>query len=271
MQTILEAAKVALSLAFLLYASWSDYKTREVSNRVWMFYAPSALLLSAAEFIFYEPSKLPFFGLSFGVTAVIAIALFYSGGFGGADSKALMCLALALPFFPTMLFTPVLSGGVSPLSQNLFPLTVFSNAVLFAAASGLYLMLYNIIWHKKSRKKTFEGTLATESIGKKIVTLITGYRVSVAKLKEKWHIYPMEDIEADSGETLIKRKLVVVPKDEGRDEIVGRLSKAVDAGKIDANVWATPGLPMLIFLTLGFVIALLFGDIVWLLVSFAFG
>jgi preflagellin peptidase FlaK len=132
-------------------------------------------------------------------------------------------------------------------------------------------MLYNIIWHKKSKKKTFEGTLATESIGKKIVTLITGYRVSVAKLKEKWHIYPMEDIEADGDGTLFKRKLVVVPKDEGRDEIVGRLSKAVDAGKIDANVWATPGLPMLIFLTLGFVIALLFGDIVWLLVSFAFG
>jgi preflagellin peptidase FlaK len=271
LQEIFAAAKVTLSLVFLLYASWSDYKTREVSNRVWMLFAPLALLLSIAELLLYESSKLPLFGLSFGITAIIAFVLFYSGGFGGADSKALMCIALALPFSPQTLFTPVLAVGVSPLSQNLFPLTIFSNAVLFAAATGIYMLLYNIIWHKKTGKKTFEGTLATESIGKKIVTLITGYKVSVAKLKEKWHVYPMEDIEEENGENPLKRKLVVIPRDEGRSEIVARLSKAVDAGKIDAYVWATPGLPMLIFITIGLIIALLFGDIVWMLVSFVLG
>jgi preflagellin peptidase FlaK len=271
LQEIIEAAKVALSLAFLLYASWSDYKTREVSNRVWVLFAPFALLLSLVELLLYEPSKLPFLGLSFGITAAFAIILFYSGAFGGADSKALMCIALALPFSPETLFAPVLAAGVSPLSQNLFPLTVFSNAVLFAAATGIYMLLYNIVWHRKTGKKTFEGTLATESIGKKILVLITGYRVSVAKLKEKWHVYPMEDIEEENGENMVKRKLVVVPRDEGRSEIVARLSKAVDAGKIDAYVWATPGLPMLIFITIGLIIALLFGDIVWMLVSFVLG
>jgi preflagellin peptidase FlaK len=271
LQEIFEAAKVALSLAFLLYASWSDYKTREVSNRVWMLFAPSALLLSIAELLLYEPSKLPLFGLSFGITAVIAFVLFYSGGFGGADSKALMCIALALPFSPATLLAPVLAAGASPLSQTLFPLTIFSNAVLFAAATGIYMLLYNVIWHKKTGGKTFEGTLATESIGKKIVALITGYKVSVVKLKEKWHIYPMEDVEEENGENLVKRKLVVVPRDEGRDEIITRLSKAVDAGKIDAYVWATPGLPMLIFITIGLIIALLLGDVVWMLVRFVLG
>jgi len=271
LREILEAAKVTLSLAFLFYASWSDYKTREVSNRVWVLFAPIALFLSLVELLLYEPSKLPFLGLSFGLTAVIAFGLFYSGGFGGADSKALMCIALALPFSPEALFAPVLAAGVSPLFQNLFPLTIFSNAVLFAAATGIYMLLYNVIWHKKTGKKTFEGTLATESIGKKIIALITGYKVSVAKLKEKWHIYPMEDIEEENGENPLKRKLVVIPRDEGKDEIVTRLSKAVDAGKINADVWATPGLPMLMFITIGLIIALLFGDIVWMLVSFALG
>ncbi len=277
MQTILAAAKVTLSLAFLLYASWSDYKTREVSNRVWAFYAPLALFLSLSELLLYEPTKLPFFGLSFGVTAAFAIILFYTGAFGGADSKALMCIALALPFSPleapllagVPFFAPFLAGGMSPLAQNLFPLTIFSNAVLFAAASGIYMLLRNLIWRIRTGKKIFEGTLGTESIGKKILVMITGYKVSVAKLKEKWHVYPMEDVE--EGEAALKRKLVVVPKDEGRDEIVERLSKAVDAGKIDAYVWATPGLPMLIFVTIGFIVALLFGDIVWLLVSFVLG
>jgi preflagellin peptidase FlaK len=140
---------------------------------------------------------------------------------------------------------------------------------LFAAASGIYMLLRNLIWRIKTGKKIFEGTLGTESIGKKILVMITGYKVSVAKLKEKWHVYPMEDVE--EGEAALKRKLVVVPRDERRDEIVERLSKAVDAGKIDTYVWATPGLPMLIFVTIGFIVALLLGDIVWLVVSFVLG
>lgn len=269
MQTIIAAAKVTLSLAFLLYASWSDYKTREVTNLVWAFYAPLAIALSLTELLLYDPSKLPFFGLSFGVTAALAILLFYTGAFGGADSKAFMCIALALPFFPETLLTPIASE-ISPLAQNIFPLTLFSNAVLFAAASGIYMLLRNLAWRIKTGKPLFEGTLGTESIGKKIVVLITGYKVSVAKLKEKWHVYPLEDVE-EAGENPVARKLVVVPKDEGRDEIVERLSKAVDAGKIDAYVWATPGLPMLIFVTIGLIVALLIGDIVWLLVSFVLG
>jgi preflagellin peptidase FlaK len=236
-----------------------------------MLFAPLALLFSIAELLLYEPSDLLLFGLSFGVTAAFAIILFYSGGFGGADSKALMCIALALPFSPITLFTPVLAGGVSPLSQNLFPLTIFSNAVLLAATSGIVMLLINVKWRITTGKKIFEGTLATESIGKKIIVLITGYKVPVAKLKEKWHVYPMEDVEEENGENPLKRKLVVVPRDAGRNEIVERLSNAVDAGKIDAYVWATPGLPMLIFLTIGLIIALLFGDIVWLLVSFVLG
>ena len=271
MQELFTAAKITLSISFLLYASWSDYKTREVSNRVWAVYAPLALILSLADFLLYEPSRLPLFGLSFGLTAIIAIVLFYSGGFGGADSKALMCIALALPFSTEALITPLLPNGASPLAQNLFPLTIFSNAVLFAAASCIYLLLFNLVWHKKTGRKVFEGTLAKESALKKLVALITGRRVSISQLKAKWHVYPMEDIEDENGENPAKRKLVVVPKDEGRDEIVTRLSNAVEAEKIDSYVWATPGLPMLIFVTIGLVVALLFGDIVWVLINAVLG
>jgi preflagellin peptidase FlaK len=270
LQTIFIAVKVTLSLAFLLYASWSDYKTREVSNRVWAFYAPIALFLSLAELLLFEPSKLPLFGLSFGLTAVIAFVLFYSGGFGGADSKALICIGLALPFSAEALFHPILASGVSPLAQNIFPLTIFSNSVLFAAASGVYMLLRNLIQRATTEKKLFEGSLSTESIGKKMLVLITGYKVSVAKLKEKWHVYPMEDLDDDDKDPP-KRRLVVVPRDEGRSEIVERLSNAVDAGKISDYVWATPGLPMLIFVTVGLIVALFFGDLVWLFVSFILG
>lgn len=272
-QQTLIAGKIILSLIFLVYASWSDYKTREVSNRVWVIYAPTALLLTITELLFCESaplSKLALFGLSFGITAVFAIILFYSGGFGGADSKALMCIALALPFSTESLFPPVFNSGVSPLSQNLFPLTIFSNSVLFAAASGLYMILRNIIVRVTTGRKLFEGTLINESVGKKILVMITGYKVPVTKLKEKWHVYPMEDVDNDL-ENQFRRKLVIVPRDEGRNEIVKRLSTAVNTGIINDHVWATPGLPMLIFVTIGLIVSLLLGDVVWILVSFALG
>ena len=41
----------------------------------------------------------------------------------------------------------------------------------------------------------FPGTLASESIGKKFLVLITGYKMNVCKVKEKWHIFPMEDMD----------------------------------------------------------------------------
>jgi preflagellin peptidase FlaK len=269
-QVVFIAAQVAVTVVFLVYASWSDYKTREVSNRIWAIYAPIAVVLSLADLLLYDPSKLPLFGISVGLTVGLAFLLFYSGAFGGADSKALMCIALALPFAPITLFTPILIDSLSPISQFIFPLTIFSNAVLFAAASGIYMVMRNFFWHKKNGKKMFAGTLAQESIWKKILVLITGYKVTIAKVKEKWHVFPMEDVE-DGSENSLKRKLVVVPRDEGRDSIVERLFNAVKAGKMDAYVWATPGLPMLIFITLGLIVALLFGDIVWLIIRFILG
>jgi len=261
MNEILEGARVSLCLSFLIYASWSDYKTREVSNMVWMLFAPLAFTLTFLEiYIGYEFSQLPSYGICFGLTATFAVVLFYSGGFGGADAKALMCLALALPFYPEDLLKPL--SEVSPILQVFFPITVFSNSVLLAATTAVYMFLRNMFWHKRTGKKLFEEGYQNESLGRRILVLITGYKVSVNKLKEKWHLYPLEDTEENS-EKGFNRKLVLIPKDEDRNAIVERLTRAVEAGKIQDTVWATPGLPMLIFITAGLIIALFFGDIVW--------
>jgi preflagellin peptidase FlaK len=267
LQTVFLGAQVVFTLVFLTYASWNDCKTREVTNRVWVVYAPIAVALSLADLLLYDPTKLTLFGLSVGLTVAIAFLLFYSGAFGGADSKALMCIALALPFAPVALLSPLFANGLSPVAQVIFPLTVFSNSVLFAAASCVYMVVRNVLWHMKNGKEMFTGPLAHESLLKKITVLITGYKVTIGKLKEKWHVFPMEDIENQEGNGL-NRKLVVIPNEEGRNGIVERLYSAAQAGKIDNYVWATPGLPMLIFITIGLVVALLGADLVWLLVRY---
>jgi preflagellin peptidase FlaK len=177
-----------------------------------------------------------------------------------------MCLALAIPFAPTYL--PKLPHlEISPISQIFFPVTIFSNSILLAAFTAVIIFVYNIFWRLRTGNKLFEGEQRSESLGKKILILITGYKVPIDKLKEKWHIYPLEDVE-ETAEKGARRKLIVVPRDEGRTATVERLDKAVQVGAIQDRIWASPGLPMLIFVTAGLIIALLFGDIVWIGVRF---
>jgi len=172
---------------------------------------------------------------------------------------ALMCIALALPVYPNhLLLQPV--GFVSPL----FPITIFTNSVLLGALSVFYALFRNLLWIGRNRGSVFEG-LETESFGRKILALFSGYKVKISKL-EKGHMYPLEDVDVnDKGE--IKRKLLVFPKDEEREEIVARILENVKEESLDGGVWVTPGLPLLIFITAGLIIALAYGDIVWILLS----
>jgi len=243
-----------------------------VSNRVWILFAPLAFALTFPALYLYEPSNVLFsYGISVGLTTAFAIVLFYAGGFGGADAKALMCLALALPFYPENLLPENLpiSQQISPISRILFPITVFSNAVVLVFVPVAYILLRNLYWRKKTGRKLFEEDHKNEVFWKKFLVLITGYKVSVNKLKEKWHLYPLEDIEENENES--RRKLVIISRDENRNATVERLAKAVETGKIRDNVWASPGLPMLVFITAGLITALFYGDIVWIFVRLFLG
>jgi preflagellin peptidase FlaK len=269
LQIIFDLARSAICLLFLFYASWSDYKTREVSNKVWLLFAPLAFVLTTTELLLYGVSLLSAYAICFALTTGFALILFYAGGFGGADAKALMCLALALPFYPESLLAPI-TGQVSLISENFFPISVFTNSVLFAALTAVALLFYNLLRRLRTHEALFQGDHKRESVGRKIVVVLTGYKVPVEELKKKWHVYPMEDLEKD-GEDKLKRKLVIVPRDEGRKEIVERIDEAVKSGAIPDRIWATPGLPMLIFVLAGLITSLLFDNIVWLCLRLLLG
>jgi len=268
MNQILDGARVLLSLSFLIYASWGDWKKREVSNKVWAVLAPLALLLTSVQYILFAGDLLLYI-LSFWVTSGLAIVLFYAGAFGGADAKALICLSLALPQYPTDFFSAFATSTSAVLVSPLFPITVFSNSVLLAAFTVVYALLRNLLWKLKTGSKLFEG-FEKESFGRKLLALLTGYRINVAKLERYEYLYPLEDIDVNEG-SQANRKLLVMPKDENREQIVERILDAVRTGKIQDDVWATPGLPMLIFITAGLIIALVFGDLIWIVLASLLG
>ena len=262
MNGIFDGARVFLCLAFLIYASWSDYRKREVSNLVWVVFAPIAFTLTSLQLFLFVQQQLHIYAISFGLTLALSIALFYTGAFGGADAKALICISLALPSYPTYLLQPFF-GFISPF----FPVTVFCNAVLLAALSVVYVLIRNGLWKHRTGKPLFGG-FERESTGRKILALLSGYKADANELKKKEHWYPLEDIHVtETGES--QRRLLVIPKEEKREEIVYRVLKAANEGKIRNGVWITPGLPMLIFITAGLVVALLIGDLVWIFLRFA--
>ncbi len=256
---MLDLTRIAVCLAFLIYASWSDYKTREVSNMVWVVFAPAALALTVVQFFISAQESQYTYILSFAVTSILSLVLFYAGAFGGADAKALICLSIALPTYPLNFLQQ--SWFISPL----FPITVFTNGVLLAALSVIYALFRNFLWKSKTKKRLFEG-LEEESLGRKIVALLTGYKTKISTLKEREHLYPLEDVYVnEKGEN--RRKLLVFPKDEEREDIVARLLKAADEEELENEVLATPGLPLLIFITAGLIVGLAYGDIVWAILS----
>jgi len=267
MNVILDGVRVLLCLFFMAYASWSDWKKREVSNRVWAVLAPLAFLLTSVQYVLFDGDLL-FYLLSFAVTSGLAIILFYAGAFGGADAKALICLSLALPLYPTDFFSVFATSTSAVFVSPLFPLTVFSNSVLLAAFTVVYALIRNLLWKLKTGSKLFEG-FEKESFGRKMLALLTGYKINTAKLERYDYLYPLEDVGITEG-SQADRRLLVMPKDENREQIVERILDAARTGKIQNSVWATPGLPMLVFITIGLLIALVFGDIVWILLFLVF-
>jgi hypothetical protein len=93
---------------------------------------------------------LGYYGLSVGVTVIVAFLLFYMADL--AEQTQRHSCALHCPTFaPLPLITPILAGAVSPQSTLIYPITIFGNAVIFAALSGVYIIARNIVWHKKRK------------------------------------------------------------------------------------------------------------------------
>lgn len=259
-----EVLRIFISFSFLLISSWYDYRTREVPNRVWVFFAPAGFALAVLHLslsnLAGESVDLVLWLLSFAVTSGISLALFYLGLFGGADAKALICLSIALPVYPASI-----QHGINVLTP-LFPLAVLSNGVLVSSSLVLLFTSYNLVKLFQTGGGLFSG-LESEPIWSKIVAFTTGFKVDTNKLRNGSHFMPLEHLsKGGDGEIIrhlrVSARLVEETSQKNDDHPSDLLAE------VPGRVWATPGLPFLVFVTVGFVAALFFGDfITWFVVQ----
>ncbi len=254
----IDLAALIVSLGVLIVASLSDLKTREVSNRFWVVYAPVSAALFVARVVFVPETALILL-VSAVATIVVAFLLFQFGAMGGADSKALMCIALALPVAPAFL-SPLWQA---PLYFYPFPIAILVNSFLLSISMMFILLGKNILSRSSAKKGLFQG-FEKESILRKAFVLLTSYKTSFNVLQSSTHLFPAELVAVVDSRP-VRQLHLVSSVDEERDKLVAGLQGYKDQGLFSDGVWVTPGLPHLVFMTASLIVTVVIGDLLmWL-------
>ena len=226
--TILNVIRLMTGTILLAYASYTDLKTRRASNILWVIMGLVGIILLIIQ---YLGGGFP--NLWYLVFIPIMIVLVYAFFqlrllFGGADTKALMALAILVPIQPLI--------GAFPFWPSFLPgsFCIFLNALLLFLFIPVSLFLFNI----GKRNLRFPHCLL-------------GYVVSVEKAKQTF-VWPMEKIQDG------KRKLVYMPKDYDAAEELAEFEKLGIK-----EIWVTPKIPFMIPLLAGFLATFILGDILF--------
>jgi preflagellin peptidase FlaK len=140
-----------LAVPVLGWAAYRDVQTRRVSNRTWLPLGVLGLLLLAVDLAGVVPPAtatdrlvLLRTAISLGFVAPLAYLFWRLGGFGGADAKALIVLAVLFPTFPTYALSGVTLPAVVP-TLGVFSMTILTNTVVLGLAYPVAVALRNVV------------------------------------------------------------------------------------------------------------------------------
>jgi preflagellin peptidase FlaK len=233
-----------LCLAMLSIGAYYDLKTREVDDRWWMVFGGAGLVLYPWEYVSGATADVQAILVSVPLTAAIAIALYRYGFFGRADAKALVAVSVILPvYYPLMM-----SFYVHPVTG----ITVLTNAVLFALVVPLHNALSNLV--KAARgERIFEGF--DEPAWKKILACFVGTPPNRQKICH----HSVVERSVEEGKKKFSFRL------NCDDDVGGSDMSCYSRAPTDDLIWVSQNLPFLVFMLAGFLVTVLFGDMLLLM------
>ena len=217
----------------LVFTSYLDVKKREVEDKVWLFFGAIGVALQVYE-IETGQDSLVVLGVSLILATVIGMGLFFFGFYGGADGKALIVLALLVPYYHPMV-------GL----YSIAPLIVLTNGVLISVLLPLAMLFLNAVRLARG-ERIFEGF--NEPMIRKFLACLLGYKQLGTPRSFQ---FSMEKIERN-GEKKFDFSMM-------RDDFETR-----------GGTWVTPGIPLLMFFALGFFAMIFYGDFVISMIGFMF-
>ena len=252
----LEFGVGVIVLPFLVYASYSDIKTREISNWVWVVLLLIGLPLNIFRVILYfndfpvllQGVVCVFLGASLGVLLALM------GLWGEADSKGLICMSFVSPLFPFAAVIPLIGtiNAIIPMS-----LAYFMNGYLFLLPLLPLFPIYNLIGLIRDPERY---SFPQSTLWKRIVAFCTGYPADVETLKSKgiWD-YDFLERPTENGIWVSALRIGLSEPEEDAQRKRAWLETAIQEGK--KTVWVQTGYPAFVTLTLGYITAMLFGNI----------
>jgi preflagellin peptidase FlaK len=253
MMVMFELLRLVFCAPFLLYGCYTDWKTRRVPNKVWLYMLPGAIVFFLIDVYSDFPAHLVWTLVYTGIIFSVAYLFFKLRLIGGADAKALMMLAIVFPLYPQ--FT--LAGYVFPLFGlpviPSFTITVFYNSIILNSVIFPSLFLWNL------------SHLGVKEFLRHPHYFFLGYKTDVSRLSHK-HARLLENYVEENGEI---KPVFSIRGVRINDDVKKNLLELVKNGEISDEVWVMPGIPFFIPLTLGFFTAVLFGDLLfWFVLHF---
>lgn len=246
---MLDILKILFIIPFLIYSCYSDIRTRRVSNNLWVVMLTGIIFFVMIDFLSGGLHYLKILMFSVIFIFIFVYILFQIGTFGGADAKSLIMMSIILPVYPEIHVLNYDFPFNSPLI-NIFALGIFGNAVILTIVVPLGLAIYNII-----------------KLGIKIdkpLYIFIGYKSKISNLANK-HIKLIQDHEESDGRIKSRFKRGGV---EVNESTINNLHNLYKKGLIEEYVWVTPSLPFMIPITVGFFVAIFYGDVIFELVKF---
>ncbi|MFC7167117.1 A24 family peptidase [Halospeciosus flavus] len=136
-----------VAVPVLGWAAYTDVQTRRVSDRLWPPLFVLGVVLLGWEWLSLPAYRQDLFLVRVGVSlfvAGLAYLFWLTGGFGGADFKALAVLAVLFPTFPTY-YVGEWALPIVVSTLGVFSLSVLTNAMLASLAYPLVLGVRNAL------------------------------------------------------------------------------------------------------------------------------
>jgi len=284
----LDASRLAVAVAVMVAASYSDWKTRLASDLYWIVMGCIGLGLIACQvviggadiryLIFLLPLAVVFFDIFWERKGIIEegvnvapLALYLA---------AVACLVyLAFTFWEETLFwqlldvlfmfglmillyqVDVIKGGADAKAlialSLLFPVyPMIGDLPLIPISNDLFMLIFPfsllILFNAAIISLVVPLSLLVYNLARhdiKFPAMLLGYKVTMGEAKKKF-VWPMERVENGS------LKFVYFPKEDEENEKI--LSDLAALGM--SRIWVTPKIPFLIFLTAGLIISALVGN-----------
>jgi len=245
----LDILRTGVALAMLGYGSFRDLRTREIHDLLWVAGGGAGLVLDAIE-LFNGTLSLRQLVFSVGFMAAVGLVLGYLRLFGGADLLAFIALSIIHPRAPVYL---LYNWGWTP---PFYAFTLISNTAIAGVATPLVALARNL-GAVSGGADLFERHRDVSAL-RKAALMFTAVNVRLGDVRGPPYQYPLEE---PGGE--IRLRPDIWDDEKAAEEF--RLLGERGVGR----VWVSATLPYLVVMTVGYVLSVVFGDVLlWLFIIF---